>query len=211
MNTEKLASVAGSIVPVVVLEQTLSAQAARALIAAVQQGGSQCLEITLRTSAALPSIAVLKAQAPNFIVGAGTVLDVKQAKAAMDAGSDFLVSPGLSQATVDCAKRHDNIMIAGIATPTEAQQAMQLGLNLVKFFPAEAAGGASMLAAFNSVYPSLQLMPTGGINLANLAHYSKLANVFAIGGSWVATSSDIASAKWQEISHKLKAANQFFK
>lgn len=199
-----------TIVPVVVIDQELTSASAKSLVDAVRAGGSGCLEITLRTPQALSAIAILKKNCPDFIVGAGTVLDTKQAQAAINAGADFLVSPGLSPETVDFADANDSVMIPGVITPTEVQQAIALGLQLVKFFPAEQAGGAKMLKAFHSVYPQLAFMPTGGINLDNLGDYAALDNVFAVGGSWVCRSSDITNQDYAVISERLQIANSRF-
>lgn len=207
---QHLSSLAKTIVPVVVIDAELTPEHAQKLVDAVRAGGSQCLEITLRTAHGLSAIRTLKQQCPDFIVGAGTVLSKQQAADAIEAGSDFLVSPGLSADTVDFAQANDNIMIPGVITPTEVQQAIAMGLELVKFFPAEQAGGASMLKAFHAVYPSLQIMPTGGINQQNLAEYAALPNVFAVGGSWVCRGQDIVNEAFSDITERLSAANKIF-
>lgn len=206
-NLSKLKS---TIVPVVVMNNELTATAAKQLAEAVTAGGSHCLEITLRTPAGLAAIATLKQHCPDFIVGAGTVLTAEQAEQSLAAGADFLVSPGLSPETVEIAQANDNIMIPGVITPTEMQQAMAMGLDLVKFFPAEQAGGAAMLKAFGSVYPDVQIMPTGGIKQSNLADYAALSNVFAVGGSWVCTSQDIEEGNYANITTLLTEANRVF-
>lgn len=210
MMKKDLSNLKHTIVPVVVINTELTADSAKQLTEAVIAGGSACLEITLRTPQGLSAIQTIKQAAPDFIVGAGTVLTIEQAQSAVDAGSDFLVSPGLSPETVDFAQANDNLMIPGVITPTEVQQAMALGLELLKFFPAEQAGGASMLKAFNAVYPDLQFMPTGGINQDNLKNYTALANIYAVGGSWVCTAKDIAEGNYSAITERLTAANAVF-
>lgn len=205
-----LAQLKNTIVPVVVIEKTLTTEAAKKLVNAVIEGGSRCLEITLRTSEGLEAIKMLKQSCPDFIVGAGTVLTAEQAKQSLAAGADFLVSPGLSAETVAIAQADNSVMIPGVATPTEMQQAMAMGLDLVKFFPAEQAGGAAMLKAFAAVYPEIQIMPTGGIKQQNLSQYTTLANVFAVGGSWVCTSQDMIDENYANITHLLKLANAEF-
>lgn len=205
-----LSSLARTIVPVVVIDSELTAESAKALCQAVLDGGSACLEITLRTPEALPAIKLIKEVCPDFIVGAGTVLTEEQVRQSVEAGSDFLVSPGLSPETVKLAQELNCQMIPGVITPTEMQQAMFLGLELVKFFPAEQAGGAKMLKAFNSVYPQVKIMPTGGINLDNLEAYTALPNIFACGGSWVCSAADIKEGNYAEITAKLKEANAKF-
>lgn len=205
-----LSKLKNTIVPVVVIKNTLTETAAKKLCEAVLAGGSQCLEITLRTPEGLAAIKTLKKVCPDFIVGAGTVLTVEQVNECATAGVDFLVSPGLSPETVTAAKSSGLTIIPGVITPTEMQQAMSLGLALVKFFPAEQAGGASMLKAFGSVYPDVAIMPTGGIKQSNLSEYTKLSNVFAVGGSWVCTSEAIISEDYKKISELLTLANKEF-
>ncbi len=192
-QSANLQQLANTIVPVVVIDTELTDESAKALCQAVIDGGSACLEIT-----------------PNFLVGAGTVLTKEQVRDCVTVGVDFLVSPGLSYETVKLANELGCQMIPGVITPTEMQQAMSLGLELVKFFPAEKAGGAGMLKAFNAVYPNVKIMPTGGINLDNLEAYTALANVYAVGGSWVCTASDISEGKYTEITAKLTEANAKF-
>lgn len=206
----QLSLLKNTIVPVVVIDQTLSADRAKRLADAVIAGGSQCLEITLRTPEGLQAIEMIKKHCPDFIVGAGTVLSTDHARLSLSAGADFLVSPGLSPETVDFAQANDSIIIPGVITPTEVQQAIALGLELLKFFPAEQAGGASMLKAFHAVYPELQFMPTGGINLSNLGDYIKLPNIFAVGGSWVCTTAAIDKEEYSNITSSLQEANQLF-
>jgi len=202
-----LASLKRTIVPVVVIDSILEAVQADDLVAAVRAGGSRCLEITLRTPEAMIAIKTIKKACPDFIVGAGTVLNIEQAQSAIVAGADFLVAPGLTPVLVDFTQTKQRLMIPGVMTPSEAQQAIGLGLQLVKFFPAEQAGGVSMLKALHSVYPDLSIMPTGGINQQNLNQYAALANVFALGGSWVCSADDIADQRYGMITQKLRAAN----
>lgn len=213
-QSANLQQLANTIVPVVVIDTELTDESAKALCQAVIDGGSACLEITLRTPQALPAIKLIKEVCqdsfPNFLVGAGTVLTKEQVRDCVTVGVDFLVSPGLSYETVKLANELGCQMIPGVITPTEMQQAMSLGLELVKFFPAEKAGGAGMLKAFNAVYPNVKIMPTGGINLDNLEAYTALANVYAVGGSWVCTASDISEGKYTEITAKLTEANAKF-
>lgn len=206
----KLTQLKNTLIPVVVINKALTATSAKQLADAVTAGGSRCLEITLRTPEGLQAIKTLKQHCPDFIVGAGTVLTAEQAEQSLAAGADFLVSPGLSADTVKIAQANNRPMIPGVITPTEMQQAMALGLDLVKFFPAEQSGGAAMLKAFNAVYPHVQIMPTGGINLSNLADYTTLPNVFAVGGSWVCTADDIDKGNYEQITALLTEANSVF-
>lgn len=203
-------NITNTVVPVVVIDTELAAASAEALMQAVIAGGSNCIEITLRTEHALAAIAALKSQNPEFSVGAGTVIDKKSAKEAIAAGCDFMVSPGLSPELIDYAHNYSKPLISGVMTPSEAMQACNLGLSMLKFFPASAAGGVGMLAAFQSVYPQLKFMPTGGISLSNIADFCALPNVFAVGGSWVCTAADISNQDYANITSKLTAANDYF-
>ncbi|MGY0398990.1 MAG: bifunctional 4-hydroxy-2-oxoglutarate aldolase/2-dehydro-3-deoxy-phosphogluconate aldolase [Ostreibacterium sp.] len=208
--SKNLSALKNTIIPVVVIDSDLTPESATWLIDSVHAGGSACLEITLRSPQALEAIQIIKHTRPDFIVGAGTVLDVGQAKAAIEAGVDFLVSPGLSSEITDFSHESGTIIIPGVITPTEIQQAMALGLELLKFFPAEQAGGTAMLKAFHAVYPALQFIPTGGININNLADYVALPNTFAVGGSWVCKTQDISQGNYNEITENLKMANAKF-
>jgi 2-dehydro-3-deoxyphosphogluconate aldolase/(4S)-4-hydroxy-2-oxoglutarate aldolase len=170
-----------SILPVVVIEDEESAnELANALVA----GGLPCAEITLRSGAALAVIRRL-AKRDDILVGAGTVLNVEQARAAVEAGAAFLVSPGISPDVVNWSLKHGIPLFPGIATPTEIQLAVQLGITVVKFFPAEAFGGVRTIKALGSVFRSVRFIPTGGICPENLAAYLSCPEVLACGGSWM--------------------------
>ncbi len=171
------------LVPVIVLEQ---ASEARALAEALLAGDLPILEITLRSAAGLPAIESL-ADDSRWTVGAGTVLNRDEARRAIDAGAKFIVAPGLDEATVAYCLDRQVPVTPGVCTATEVQRAFNMGLRLLKFFPAEAFGGAATVKALGGPFPQVQFVPTGGINAAGLANYLKLGNVAAVGGSWMVT------------------------
>jgi len=168
--------------------------------------GLTAVEVTLRTDAALDSIAEMKSAAPSLIVGAGTVLNETDLKAAMSRGADFYVSPGITPQLRDAVKANDAIMIPGVATPSEAMSRYDEGFELLKLFPAEVVGGVALLKALSGPLPHLKFMPTGGVNKDNLSAYLALPNVICIGGSWLAKPDDIDAGKWSRIASRAKAA-----
>ena len=186
------------VLPVVVIEDaTLAVPLAEALIS----GGLPCIEITLRTPAALASIAAIRKGLPNMIVGAGTVLGVEQLQQALDAGAQFGVSPGLSESVVSRAQQLNLPFFPGVMTPGEVERARALGCAILKFFPAEAAGGVTMLQALAGPYShtGVKFIPTGGIKRESLATYLALPIVFAVGGSWLAEKKSLAARDWSAI------------
>ena len=172
------------IVPVVALEDAADALP---LGAALKKGGVSAIEVTFRTAAAADAIRLLTREMPELLVGAGTVLTKAQADAAIEAGAKFIVSPGFQPELVSYVLSKGVPMCPGTATPGEMEQAMALGLSAVKFFPAEQNGGAPMLKALSAPYRDLLFMPTGGVKLENLRTYLALDQVFACGGTWLAT------------------------
>ncbi len=185
-----------SIVPVVVIDDaTKAVPVAQALVA----GGLPAIEVTLRTDAALNAIAAIAAEVPDAIIGAGTVLNVEQAEQSVAAGARFIVSPGLDEEIVSAAKNLNVPIFPGVSTATEAQQAWNLGLRQLKFFPAEVAGGVAMLKALGSVFRDLSFMPTGGISTNNLNDYLSLPSVIACGGSWLTPADAIAANDYEKI------------
>ena len=182
--------VAHRLVPVIVADDERSAAPlADALIA----GGLPVAEVTLRTPAAL---AVIRAMCRHdgLLVGAGTVLDADQVDAAADAGAAFVVSPGLSRSVVERARERGLLVVPGVATATEAQAALGLGLDLVKFFPAETSGGAAAIKALSAPFAALRFLPTGGIGPHNVMEYLDLPAVAAVGGSWMVPRDLVAQA-----------------
>lgn len=184
------------IVPVVSLSDLGDAPALGAALAA---GGLPVAEITFRTPVAAAAIAAVRSSCPDVLVGAGTVLDVPTARRAIDAGAQFVVSPGLDPGVVQVCQNAGVSVIPGVVTPTEVIAAIGLGLRLLKFFPAGAYGGVGTLAALNGPFGGVEFMPTGGITPANLKEYLSLPNVAACGGTWIATSAAIAHHQFDEI------------
>lgn len=192
------------IIPVLVIEDAKNAQQ---LGESLVQNALPVAEVTMRTDAALDSIRTMS-EIDGLITGAGTVLTVDHAKSAIDAGASFLVSPGLNEEVIKYAQSVNVPIIPGVVTPTEVGRAIELGLDLVKLFPAEAVGGAKLLKAYASVYPSVKFMPTGGISLGNVSDYLSLPNVLACGGSWMAPAKLLASGDFDQIGQLTKEAAQ---
>jgi len=191
------------VVPVVVLDDPQKAvQSARALI----EGGLPCAEIVFRTQAAEESIRLVSQEFPQMLLGAGTVLTTRQADQAIDAGAKFVVSPGLNPKVVEHCLSKKIPIIPGCVTPSEIEEAMELELDFVKFFPAEAAGGIKMLKALSAPYPNVKYMPTGGIDINNLCAYLAFDKVIACGGSWMTPKEHTNSGNFGEISLLAKEA-----
>lgn len=190
------------IVPVVALERE---EDAAPLADALIEGGLPCAEITFRTEAAAAAIRTMAARS-DILVGAGTVLTVDQVKAARDAGARFIVTPGLNPKVVNCCIENKIAITPGVCTPSDIERAMEFGLNVLKFFPAEAFGGLRTLQAFNGPYPSVKFIPTGGVTPNNLQEYLCAPNVLACGGTWLAKSSLIAEGKFEEILQSTRQA-----
>ncbi|WP_449148232.1 bifunctional 4-hydroxy-2-oxoglutarate aldolase/2-dehydro-3-deoxy-phosphogluconate aldolase [Stomatobaculum sp.] len=191
------------IVPVVALEDAADALP---LGAALKKGGVSAIEVTFRTAAAADAIRLLSREMPELLVGAGTVITKEQADAAIEAGAKFIVSPGFQPELVSYVLSKGVPMCPGTATPGEMEQAMALGLSAVKFFPAEQNGGASMLKAISAPYRDLLFMPTGGVKLENLRNYLALDQVFACGGTWLATKDDIKAKAFDKITARTREA-----
>jgi 2-dehydro-3-deoxyphosphogluconate aldolase/(4S)-4-hydroxy-2-oxoglutarate aldolase len=184
-----------SVVPVVAIE---SVDDALRLADALTAGGIPCAEITLRTDAGLASIKALSTRS-DFLVGAGTVNNAEQAAAVADAGAKFVVAPGFNPRTVKWCVDNKMPVFPGTSNPTDLEQALEFGLDVVKFFPAEAMGGVKTLKAFHGPYRSIRFMPTGGVSLSNLSDYLSLPYVIGCGGSWMAKGNLIAEGKFDEI------------
>ena len=184
------------IVPVVVIKKEEDAYPlAKALI----RGGLPCAEVTFRTDVAASAIKVMSQSFPEMLVGAGTVISTDQVDEACAAGAKFIVSPGFDPEVVDHCLDKGIPVIPGICTPTEALLGLKRGLNVLKFFPAEQAGGPDMLKAMAAPFPGIRFMPTGGINAQNLASYLSLKCVAACGGSWMVKSDLIENGDWARI------------
>ena len=184
------------IIPVVAIEDAATAVS---LGQALLDGGLPCAEITFRTAAAADAIREMSAAHPGILVGAGTVLTVEQAQQAKAAGAKFIVTPGFDAAVVDWCLENGIPITPGVMTPTEINMALNKGITLLKFFPAEAAGGIKTLKAVAAPYGGVRFIPTGGIGQANLADYLRLSMVHACGGSFMVTKQLIANGKFDEI------------
>jgi 2-dehydro-3-deoxyphosphogluconate aldolase/(4S)-4-hydroxy-2-oxoglutarate aldolase len=196
------------VIPVLEIDST---QHAKPLAEALLAGGLPVAEITLRTEAALESIRVTAREVSEVIVGAGTVINRDQAKAARDAGAQFLVSPGIVEDVITWAQESDIPILPGAVTPTEMIRAINLGLHLLKFFPAEAAGGLNAIKAMSDPFPQLRFIPTGGIKLENLSEYLQMEKIHAVGGSWMAKRQMIAEGKFDEIKRMAQEASDIVK
>jgi 2-dehydro-3-deoxyphosphogluconate aldolase/(4S)-4-hydroxy-2-oxoglutarate aldolase len=184
------------VVPVVKIERAEDAvELGRALLA----GGLPCAEITFRTAAAEEAIRRISSSLPEIIVGAGTVLSAEQASRAVSAGARFIVSPGFNPKVADWCLKHEVPIIPGVATPTEIEMALDKGVEILKFFPAERMGGIAMLKALAAPYGGIRFMPTGGINQDNLADYLAQPSVHCCGGSWLVRANLISAGRFDEI------------
>ena len=184
------------IVPVVVLND---AKDAEPLAKALCAGGLPCAEVTFRTAAAAESIKIMSTKFPEMLVGAGTVLTTEQVDRAVEAGAKFIVSPGLNPKIVKYCQEKGVPITPGTANPSDIEAALELGLEVVKFFPAEAAGGLKMIKAMAAPYVNMKFMPTGGINAVNLKSYLDFPKIIACGGSWMVNSKLVAEGKFDEI------------
>ena len=193
------------VVPVVVLEDTKdAAPLAKALV----EGGLPCAEVTFRTEAAEASIRLMAEQYPEMLIGAGTVLTKEQVDAAVKAGAKFIVSPGFDPEIVDYCLEKEIPVLPGCISPSEVAQAVKRGLNIIKFFPAEAAGGLAMIKAMAAPYTGLKFMPTGGINAKNLEEYLSCDKILCCGGSWMVKGDLVKAGKFDKIREMTKEARQ---
>ena len=184
------------IIPVVVLDD---AKDAAPLAEALCEGGLPCAEVTFRTAAAADVIRIMSEKYPEMLVGAGTVLTKEQVDRAVECGAKFIVSPGLNPEIVKYCISKGIPVTPGTQTPSEMEQAIELGLSVVKFFPAEPAGGLKMIKAVAAPYVGLQFMPTGGISAANVREYLKFDRIIACGGSWMVKADLVKAGKFDEI------------
>jgi len=204
MNPAEILKTLGTvgIIPVVVIDDDGVAEPlARALI----DGGLPTMEITFRTEAARRAIARVAKAVPAMLVGAGTVLTIEQVKAALGSGAVYIVSPGMNRPVVEYCLNNAIPVTPGAVTPTEIGSALELGVQIVKFFPAEASGGVEYLKAVGAPYAGMKFIPTGGINEANVTNYLRLPSVHACGGSWMVKRELITGGRFEEI--KKLAAN----
>lgn len=191
------------VVPVVVLEE---AKDALPLAKALVEGGLPCAEVTFRTEAAEESIRLMSEKYPEMLVGAGTVLTTKQVDRAAAAGAKFIVSPGFDPEIVDYCLEKKIPVVPGCITPSEVAQAVKRGLEVVKFFPAEQAGGVAMIKAMAAPYTMVKFMPTGGISAKNLKDYLSFGKILCCGGSWMVKGDMIRNGEFDKIRELTKEA-----
>lgn len=191
------------IVPVIALDNAADAVP---LGEALVKGGLPVAEITFRSEAAEEAIRRLRDANPNILIGAGTVLNARQVLAAKHAGADFIVTPGFNANTVKFCQDIDIPVTPGINNPMAIEAALELGINAVKFFPAEASGGIKMLKSLLAPYAMLQVMPTGGVNADNIRDYLGIKNVIACGGSWMVERKLLQQQNWKGIESLCKEA-----
>ena len=191
---EKLGKI--GIVPVVVLDD---AKDAENLGRALMEGGLPCAEVAFRTAAAEESIRILSEKFPEMIVGAGTVLTIEQVDRAVKAGAKFIVSPGTNPKVVDYCVKNNIPITPGTCTPSNVETALEFGLDVVKFFPAEPSGGLNFIKAIAAPYVGVKFMPTGGINAKNVRDYLAYDRIIACGGSWMVTKDLIKAGDFEQI------------
>ena len=193
------------VIPVIVIDHV---EDAKPLANALLEGGLNIIEVTFRTAAAAVAIESIANAFPEMLVGAGTVVTPEQAKIAIDSGSKFGLAPGTDTETIAYFKERDIPFIPGIMTPSDIQAAIKAGCEHLKFFPAGAAGGPKLLKAMAAPYANLgvKFCPTGGVSLDNMSEYLSIPEVFAIGGSWLATKAQISNKDWSTITTQVKQA-----
>lgn len=193
------------VIPVIVIDDAADAEP---LAEAMLAGGMDVIEVTFRTAAAADAISRIRKAYPEMLIGAGTVVTAEQARRALDVGVDFALAPGLNSDIVTFFQQKETLFIPGVMTPSEIEQGLALGCRLLKFFPAGPAGGVGMLKALSGPYASqgVQFCPTGGVNLTNMNEYLSLPVVSNIGGSWLATTQQIADKQWGVITEQVRAA-----
>ncbi len=184
------------IVPVVVLEDAKDAvPAANAML----KGGIDTMEITFRTECASECIKAVSENCPDMLVGAGTVLNVEQAELAVKMGAKFIVSPGFDADVVDWCIKNEIPVVPGCVTPTEIMMAVNRGLKVVKFFPANVYGGLNAMKNLSAPFTGVKFLPTGGVNAANIKEYVSAPFIFAVGGSWVCPKKEVAAGDFEKI------------
>lgn len=196
------------IVPVVVLNDVKDAEP---LAQALCDGGLPCAEVTFRTDAAEESIRIMSEKFPNMLIGAGTVLTTEQVDRAVTAGAKFIVSPGLNPRIVKYCVEKGILITPGCTNPSDIEQAIENGLEVVKFFPAEPAGGLKMIKAMAAPYVGMKFMPTGGINPSNVRNYLAYDRIVACGGSWMVDGKLVKAGEFDKITELVKDAVQIVK
>lgn len=196
---------AAGVVPVVVIE---NAKDAVPTAEAMLRGGIDVMEITFRTAAAPDAIRAVSENCPKMLVGAGTVITLEQCKQAVDCGASFIVSPGFNREVVAWCVEHDIAVTPGCVTPTEIMEAMELGLKVLKFFPANVYGGLGAMKALSGPFGGIKFIPTGGVNAQNLAEYISAPFIHAVGGSWVCPKADISAGHFEKVTQLCREARK---
>jgi 2-dehydro-3-deoxyphosphogluconate aldolase/(4S)-4-hydroxy-2-oxoglutarate aldolase len=206
-RTEPLATLLSRlrVLPVLTVDD---AEQAVATSRALQAGGLQAVEITLRTPAALQAIAAVKAALPEFIVGAGTLKTPADVEAVSAAGADFGVSPGCTRDLANAASNSGLAFLPGVATPSEILEGMELGFDCFKLFPAEAVGGIPLLKSLAGPFEGITFCPTGGISTGNLQDYLALPNVICVGGSWMVQQDLLRGGQWDQVERLAREARR---
>ena len=197
---EQLANL--KVIPVIAINR---AEDAIPLGKALVENGMPCAEITLRTECAIAAIRIMRKEFPDMLIGSGTVLTNEQVDASIEAGVDFIVSPGFNPRTVQYCIDKGVAIVPGVNNPSLVEQAMEMGLRTLKFFPAEPSGGTGMLKALTAVYP-VKFMPTGGVSLKNVDEYLSIPSVLACGGTWMVPTNLIDEGKWDELGKLVRDA-----
>ena len=187
------------VIPVLKFENT---EDAMNTINALSAGGIQIAEITYRTEKASECIKMISQKFPDMLVGAGTITNVKKAKAAVLNGAKFIVMPGYDKKTVSWCIRKKIPVVPGVATPSEIMKAVNKGINVLKLFPAEVSGGIKLLRALKDPFYDVNFIPTGGITSENAKEYLALSNVIAVGGTWIAGEDAVKNKQWQLITQE---------
>ena len=199
---------ASPLVPVMVIDDL---EQAVPMTQALAAGGITVYEVTLRTPAALQAIKAIREALPDALVGAGTVLNPQQYDAAVEAGAQFVISPGFTTELLQHARKHAVPLIPGVATPSEIMTAYSLGYDHLKFFPAETNGGAPALKAISAPLPQIRFCPTGGISPKNVHDYLALSCVGTVGGSWMLPADALKQGDWQRVTQLSKEAVELVK
>lgn len=191
------------VIPVIAID---NAQDIIPLGKVLAENGLPAAEITFRSEAAVEAIRLLRETQPDMLIGAGTVLNKQQAMAAKEAGATFIVSPGFNPNTVKACQEIGIDIVPGINNPSTIEAALEMGLTTLKFFPAEASGGVNMVKALLAPYTNVNLMPTGGINPANIKDYLAVPRVLACGGTWMVDKKLIEAGQWDELAKLTREA-----
>ena len=196
MTSKNIFARANPVMPVMVIENL---EQALPLANALYQGGIDVFEITLRSDCALEAITLIKKEMPHCLVGAGTVINPEQMQQAIDAGSDFILSPGLTEALLKKAQETSIPFVPGVASAGDVMLAMDYGQDCLKLFPATQLGGHGMLNALRGPFPDITFCPTGGVSPDNYQEFIALPNVVCVGGSWIAPAKLVREGQWEAI------------